>query len=221
MALEDWQLLVLGGGISTVTSAVIQLIQGSRERALQEDRFAHERRQQEEEWANQAARQHAEWNRQREDQHKSQQLEILTQLQGEVFKIVHASRAMCEERSRLGELSDEERAKEESDEYAREWRRSTGRQFEDARAQVYALGASVEDPAIREALNELVPMVESLMFTPRERHRSPDPFYRSVEVRNEISRMIGRIRRGESALPAPSVGVADEMAVPQNGERSP
>src|SRR5215211_2058660 len=108
MPLDDWQLLVLGGGISTVTSAVVQVIQGRRESSLQEKRFAHEREQQQQEWTNQAARQQAEWNQQRqervrqlaEDREREREAEVheaLRELQVVMPVFNRAARAMYEE----------------------------------------------------------------------------------------------------------------------------
>ena len=194
--MEDWQLLVLGGLISTVTAGVVQWWQGRQARTLQSAELAHQREQQELELAENRDRQQQEWNHERQDRLDLEQRQVLRELQGELFSLVFAAREIANQNVEIARVE-----KDGGDlGISVEGRNEAFRRFETSRARVYILGASAQSEEIRNDLEGIISMATSLAFTPRERHRDPDPYYHIVDERNRLNAVIGRILRGSPGL---------------------
>jgi hypothetical protein len=212
MPLDDWQLLVLGGGISTVTSAVVQLVQGRRESSLQEKRFAHEREQQQEEWANQVARQQAEWDYQRqervrqldEDREREREVEVreaLRELQVVMPVFNRASRAMYEESRSLYREAKDKGSTEDVVQATPRYVESANR-FDDLDQQVRTLISRIDDEKIREAAGQLyqldrhMALLAPSTWDSTQLYSGHDPVLLLVPSAHQLTRMIGKVLRG-------------------------
>jgi hypothetical protein len=191
--MDDWQLVVLGGAISIITAGIVQSWQGRQAADRQREEFAHQREQQRNVFEQERGRKQGEWTRQRIERHELEQREVLRQSQAELFELTFAAREIAALDESI--VTWEREGKQGDPPVSSERRSAAGERFEATRTRAYVLGASVHDEAIRDRVSELIPIAETLAFTPREHHPSPNPHFRIVNVRNELNVHIGRILR--------------------------
>jgi hypothetical protein len=194
--MEEWRLVLLGGAISTVTAGVVQWWQGRQATDRQTAEFKHLSERQQAEFAEQRRREQDQWDRERQERLDLEQRDVLRDLQAEAFALAFAAREMCDQNVEIA------KAKVDGTEHtvSVERRNDAIRRFEASRARVYVLGASARSEEVRAVVKVIIPEAESLAFTPRERHRDPDPYYDIIDQRNRLNALVGRILRGAPGM---------------------